>query len=303
MFNQSELNSAAAAIAGAYQLVNFACTSQAPGDWDSHTILECDAILLKFRCYHKDRELNLSSTPHPVPVFYNPHEQTIQGLPGLDIDLLPISKRETLTQQEEEERLIRQIEAALMCTIANLEEKEKQEVHETNVRKAETSEAEVYARKDTKLSAAGACGSKSTRATVRKLRNLQRLISDVSDDDDALTKQFGRFFLTMFLRLFNTLSARCEIRLAPLLDGVAHLSYEFGLKKESLDLHQQALELKHNWLGRKHVSRVFNLDALARICSEIGEFENAESYYMEAVTLREIYQQDHATSRRKLQST
>ena len=308
MFNQSELNSAASAIAGAYRLVNFACTSQTPGEWDNNTFLECDAILLKFRCYHKGRELSLSCTPNPVPGFSNPQERTIPVFPVQAINLLPIGEREMLTEQEKEEELIRQIESALMCTIANLEEKEQAEAceaghRETQTMAARTSENAVSAAESHRFETGGCSVSKSTRPSVRKLRNLQRLVSDVTDDDDALQKQFGRVLLNIFLQLFNNCSARNQIRLVSLLDGAAHLSYEFGLKKESLDLHQHAASLKHNWWGRKHINRAFNLDSIARICSEFGEFEKAETSYMESETLLEIYQQNHTTSMRKLQLT
>lgn len=115
MFDLNELNSAASAIAGAYRLVSCACAIQhAPGT--NGTILECEAILLKFRCYNQPDMIAPSSYEffQDEIVSFDP-----ACLPQQAVSILPIARGARQGQQEEE-KLIWQIESALMSTIEDL---------------------------------------------------------------------------------------------------------------------------------------------------------------------------------------
>lgn len=141
MFDLNELNSAASAIAGAYRLVSCACATQhTPGN-DNGTILECEAILLKFRCY---KQPSMIDKQHDFASMQNGGFASMQNgdfalmqdgdhalmqdgnlefapcLPQQAISFLPIA-RGSRQDQQEEEKLISQIETALMSTIADLE--------------------------------------------------------------------------------------------------------------------------------------------------------------------------------------
>ncbi len=83
--------------------------------------------------------------------------------------------------------------------------------------------------------------------------------------------------------------AKDELGFVHHLDKLAQLCYSLKLKGEALNLHRRSLTLKHDWWGRRHLGRAVNLEGIADICYELGDFETAEFDYMEAITLRETY--------------
>jgi len=101
----------------------------------------------------------------------------------------------------------------------------------------------------------------------------------------------GLFYVALKALLFamESVFGRDNIRLVHLLDFIADYAQILNRTNESIDYHNRSLTLKHNWWGRKHLSRARNLEALAQANMESGDFISAESDFLESIHIRELH--------------
>lgn len=101
----------------------------------------------------------------------------------------------------------------------------------------------------------------------------------------------GLFYVALKALLFamENVFGRDNIRLVHLLDFIADYAQLLNRTNESIDYHNRSLALKHNWWGRKHLSRARNLEALAQANIDSGDFISAESDFLESIYIRELH--------------
>lgn len=314
MFNQNEAQSAASAITNAYRLVSCASSSQPSPDNSDSYILECEAILLRFRCHYRDGQLSISGSPQSLEVSLGCASGAASGgasvgasalaiVPTPAMRSLPPAIKQTMSQSEEE-ILIGQIEAALLSTIADMEKESK--IKTTPQEKTITDDlpsypdssidldSPIYSDSSIEAPSIASVATAAVTVPMRKLRSLQSPPSMTAHRELPTAKtRFTNIYVHVWLKLIESMFSKNEIKLTPHLDRLARLSYEAGLTEVAFEIHSRSLSLKHNCLGRKHVGRAANLESIARIHYERGDFAAAESAYLEAIMLREIFLRRH----------
>ncbi len=200
MFNQNEIQSAASAISNAYRLVSCASSSQQSPDNSNNYILECEAILLRFRCHYQDGQMSISGSPHSVEIpSISPSALAVIPTPAMRS--LPPAIKQTMSQSEEED-LIGQIEAALTSTIAELDRESKYKALQQE--KVETSnKASVATLPVASVSTA------AVAVTTHKLRALQSLSSLIDDRElPSMKALLSDIYQSIWLKLIEKTAAR-----------------------------------------------------------------------------------------------
>lgn len=113
----------------------------------------------------------------------------------------------------------------------------------------------------------------------------------VKPADSGLAAQirasFSVWIAQASLALIGRFFGDADARLLPHLDLLASSAYEMRDLGEAERLHTRALELREHFHGRSHEACAFNLQGLARIQYEQGNYPEAAKLYQEAINLHD----------------